>query len=298
MREREFETAGGSLCYIIEENRVTITQCRGDAVKVEVPEEIEGFPVTEIGKKCFMGKRKLSQVILPDTVEGIGDFCFAGDGALRLVSIPRSPIRFGKSPFWNCGALKQIVIRHGEGEPEAPGELLALAAVEFGSYYLLDVMEAGGDEWFRKWDARLSAELHTSDMEGHTNAVLCGEEDYESTSLEGYMSGKRIDKARHCLIRLLCSARLEQSFREELETYLREHTKGAESEEAWQVVLGEFGTEKPFYSMFAEIGCVTPDNLDGILADIGESYPEMKAFFLRHRAESGGEEDFFAEFEL
>lgn len=298
MREKELETAGGSLCYVIEGNKIKITQWKGDTARAEVPEKIEGLPVAEIGKKCFMGKRKLSQVILPDTVEHIGDFCFAGDGALRLVSIPRRPVRFGKSPFWNCAGLRRIEIRHGEGEPEAPGELLALAAVEFGSYYLLDVMEAGSGEWFRKWDARLAAELHTSDMEGHTNAVLCGEEDYESTSLEGYMSGKRTDKARHCLIRLRCSAGLEQTFREELETYLREHTKGAESEEAWQVVLGEFGTEKPYYSLFAETGCVTPENLDGVLADIGESYPEMKAFFLRYAAEERGEKDFFAGLEL
>lgn len=297
MREKELEIAGGSLCYVIEENRIKITQLKGDVAQVTVPEEIEGLPVAEIGKKCFMGKRRLSQILLPDTLEGIGDFCFAGDGALRLVSIPRRSILFGKSPFWNCGSLKQIEIRYEEGAPEAPAELLALAAVEFGSYYLLDVMEAGSDEWFRKWDARLSAELHTSDMEGHTNAVLCGEEDYESTNLEGYMSAKRIYKARHCLVRLLFPAKLEPSFREELENYLREHTKGAESEEAWQVVLGEYGTAKAYYSLFAEIGCVTPENLDGILADIGEDYPEMKAFFLRCASEDR-EEDFFAGLEL
>ena len=298
MLEKELEIAGGSLCYIPEESGIRITQLKGLVSEVVVPEEVEGLPVTGIGKKCFMGKRSLMKVILPDTVQSIGDFCFAGDTALCHVSLPGRPLSFGKTPFLNCTNLKQIAIRQRDGRPEAPGGLLALAAVDFGSYYLLDTMEAGSDEWFRKWDARLLMELHTPDMEGHTNAVLCGEEDYESTSPEGFVHAKRILKAKHCLCRLLFSEKLEKSVRQELETYLREHTKGAESEEAWQVILGEYGDEKAYYSLFAETGCVTADNLDGILADIGEDHPEMKAYFLRYKGEKLGEEDFFAGLEL
>ncbi len=298
MAERELEIMGGSLCYLVEEDKVKITQMKGLASEVAVPEEIEGFPVKEVVKKCFMGKRNLMRVILPDTIEGIGDFCFAGDAALRQVSFPGRPVAFGKSPFLNCTGLKQIIVRRAEGKPRCPGELLALAAVEFGSYYLLDMVEAGSAEWFRKWDSRLLMELRTPDMEGHTNVVLCGEEDYESTNLEGFMSAKRVRKARHCLTRLVFPDKLEEGFREQLESYLREHTKGAESEEAWQVILREYGEDRAYYRLFAEIGCVTADNLDGILADIGEEHPEMKAFFLRFGEEKKGSGDFFAGLEL
>ena len=298
MQEKELEISGGSLCYVPEVGKIIVTQLKGLASEVVVPETIEGLPVAEIGKKCFMGRRNLRKVTLPDTVESLGDFCFAGDSALRVVSLPGKQIALGKTPFLNCSNLKQIVVRPRDGRPEVPGELLALAAVDFGSYYLLDMMEAGSDEWYRKWDARLFMELHTPDMEGHTNAVLCGEEDYESTNLEGFMRAKRILKARHCLCRLLFPKKLEESARKELEDYLRAHTKGAESEEAWQVVLKEYGSEKAYYSLFAEIGCVTAENLDGILADIGEDYPEMKAYFLRFKEERFGVGDFFAELEL
>ena len=185
MQEKELEISGGSLCYVPEVGKIIVTQLKGLASEVVVPETIEGLPVTEIGKKCFMGRRNLRKVTLPDTVESLGDFCFAGDNALRVVSLPGKQIALGKTPFLNCSNLKQITVRPREGRPEVPGELLALAAVDFGSYYLLDMMEAGSNEWYRKWDARLFTELHTPDMEGHTNAVLCGEADYESTNLEG-----------------------------------------------------------------------------------------------------------------
>ena len=39
-------------------------------------------------------------------------------------------------------------------------------------------------------------------------------------------------------------------------------------------------------------------NLKDMITEIGEDYPEMKAFFMRHKAEHIGYTDFFAELEL
>lgn len=59
----------------------------------------------------------------------------------------------------------------------------------------------------------------------------------------------------------------------------------------------EHGDEREYYSLFAEIACVSEENLEGILADIGEAYPEMKAFFLT-LDKPGEDGDFFAGLEL
>lgn len=64
------------------------------------------------------------------------------------------------------------------------------------------------------------------------------------------------------------------------------------------MILAEHGTHREYYALFASIGCVTKDNINGILEDIGEEYTEMKAFFLRFQEETWGSEDFFAELEL
>ena len=40
--------------------------------------------------------------------------------------------------------------------------------------------------------------------------------------------------------------------KEELIAYLKAHTKGCETEEAWEVVLEEHGNEKSYYSEVKE----------------------------------------------
>ena len=128
--------------------------------------------------------------------------------------------------------------------------------------------------------------------------ALCGEEDYGSTDLTAYMSGRRKEKVRLILLRLLFSQGLTDKFRQELESYLLAHTKGKDSEEAWQVVLEEHGTHREYYSLFASVGCVTEENLNDILEDAGEEFPEMKAYFLRVREDACDSVDFFAGLEL
>ena len=123
-------------------------------------------------------------------------------------------------------------------------------------------------------------------------------EDYGSTDLAAYMSGRRKEKVRLCFLRLLHDQNLSPGLRRELEEYLRAHTKGQENEEAWQVILQEYGSDREYYQLFASIACVTDENLNDILADIGGEYPEMKAYFLRCREEISGVEDFFAGLEL
>ena len=87
--------------------------------------------------------------------------------------------------------------------------------------------------------------------------------------------------------------------REELEQYLRRLTKGRSTEETWQVIRQEHGGHREHYSLFAQLGCITEDNFQGILEDMGEDSPEMKAFFLKYRGERReGEGDFFDALEL
>ena len=294
MQERELAIPGGSLYYINRNGSVTITRFQGLASDVQVPDHIENALVTIIGKKAFLSKKNLRRVTLPDTVEELEDWAFAYCDGLLRVTLPRKHIRFGKSVFLECGSLRQIDCKDGQ----APGELLAAAVRVFDAYYLMDMQEAGSGEWLRKWDARLLYLLHTSDQEGYSKQVLCGEEDYGSTDLGAYISGRRKVKVRLALLRCLHSQGLSEALSTELTEYLRAHTKGEESQETWQVVLEEHGEHREYYSLFAELGCVNRENLDGILSDIGDAHPEMKAYFLRYREEQLGERDFFDDLSL
>lgn len=295
MQEIEIPIAGGSLYVEKKQNEAHITRLQGAVSEVCIPEQVEGLAVTGIGKKAFLSKKSLRKVLLPDTVKEIGDWAFAYCDNLELVEAPCRDIRFGKAVFLECNSLKAFTIRERSRTTAA---LLAAAVTRLEAYYLLDIHEAGSREWLSKWDARMLTVIRKPDQEGFSKQVLCGEEDYGSTDLGAYINNKRKEKVRLMLIRLLHPKGLEGQVREELQDYLRSHTKGCSSEETWQVVLGEHGDDRAYYQLFGEIGCLTEDNFEGILRDIGEEYSEMKVYFMRYKEEKIGYGDFFGDLEL
>ena len=293
--ERELEIAGGSLYYTKQGEEIVITRLQGLASEVRIPDRVEELAVTRIEKKAFLSKKNLRRVWVPDTIIGIGDWAFAYCDNLEQVLLPEKEISFGKAVFLECKRLRLLTI---EGKTEMTAALLAAAVTTAQVYYLLNLTDAGSREWLAKWDARMMTILHGADTEGYSKQVLCGEEDYGSTDLNAFMSEKRKTKVRLLLLRLLCPEGLTKETKEELTAYLRMHTKGCESEESWQVILTEHGDDSAYYRLFTEIGCVNADNFDGVIAEIGEDYPEMKAFLMRYKEEQIGYTDYFAELDF
>lgn len=287
----------------IDGEKAEITGYEGRDTRLEVPTQIEGYPVSCIARKAFLGKKDLYAAALPESVEEIGDWAFANCAGLAEVSLPKREIRFGRVVFKNCGNLKRIEVRekkrmpHGEkccGEPE----LLAAAVTLLDAYYLLDPQTAGSLEWLGKWDRKLASVLRTSDQEGYISQSVYGEEDYIGTDLEEYISERRKEKVRLAFLRLLHPRGLSAALREELENLLRGFTRGCGGGETWQVLLGEHGDEREYYRLFAELSCINEENFAGILGDMGDGCPEMKAFFLRFWEERHTAEDFFQGLEL
>lgn len=324
MSGKEWEVAGGSLGYEVRDGKAVVTGFQGEACEVEVPRRMGDFMVAALDKKAFLSRKRLRRVSLPDTLEEVGDWAFAYCGGLREVRLPEKALRFGKDVFLECGALQRVTIYGGKpgvrnaaglygnaeeprdaaepyGDAEKPpgvAELLAAAVTALDSYYLLDVREAGSREWFARWDAKLVSVLRTPDTEGYSRQVLCGEEDYGSTDLAAYTGGRRKEKARLALLRLLYPEGSSPALRKELEEYLLTHTAGCGTDEAWRVILEEHGGDRAYYGLFAELGCVNGENLERILADVGEDFPEMKAYFLGGSLGSAGGKDYFADLEL
>lgn len=322
-REREYRMPGGSLYYekVQEaegECEIRITRMQGLAGELEIPDRIEDHPVRVIGRKAFLSRKHLRRVTIPAGVREIGDWAFAycdglhtvilrtagrdeetrgggtrGIGTRGIGTRGETP-RFGRAVFLECSNLRFLYVNDEEGT----AALLAAAITVAEAPYLLDVCEAGGREWLEKWDARMLAVLHGADDEGYSKQVLCGEEDYGSTDPEAYESGRRRIKVRLLLLRLLYPAGLSPELRREMEAYLQAHTKGRAHEETWRVVLEEHGEESAYYRLFADIGCVSEENLEALLRDVGGEYPEMKAYLMRYKEERLGYGDFFGELDL
>ncbi len=300
-KEYEYQGEGYYLKLQEAENGLQVVACGGRASLVQVQEAVEGIPVTGIAKKAFLSRKHIRELILPPTIKRIEDWAFAYCGQLEQITLPGGITELGKAVLVNADALQKIncvtnVGLHQWSEDVA--YLLAGAMKDLDAYYLLDLQAAGSEEWFAKWDARLLAVMEEDDNEGYLKQVLCGEEDYGSTDLVAFLSGKRKKKVRLCMLRLQHNEGLTEKLESYLTAYLQTHTKGCEQEETWQVLLQERNTDKESWDLFLDLGCATGENMEAMLADIGENYPEMKAYFLRYKAEKLGYEDFFAGLEL
>ena len=75
-----------------------ITKYLGDAVRVDVPAEISGTPVTAIGPEGFAGK-KVFAVYLPEGIETIGDSAFEKCYTLTVLHLPDSVKTIGNKAF-------------------------------------------------------------------------------------------------------------------------------------------------------------------------------------------------------
>ena len=294
-RTGELTVKGGSLSYLIDCGKVQIINSHVQESVFEIPDKIEGLPVTVIGKKAFLSKKRLSELSLPEGLREVGDWAFAHCDRLTKVSMARHPISFGKGVFKDCCVLSRIDLKGCENEKLAG--LLAMTPVMLDAEYLLSPVEAGEDIWLEKLDARLLTLLEKPDEEGYLKQVLCGEEDLMS-SLEYYLACRRREKAQLCFVRLLNDLGLKQELRQYLFEYLKQNTKGCEYEAAWETVLKEHGQEKEYYRIFADAGCISEDNFDSLLLDMGENNPEMKAWLLRYREEEMSGADFFSELSL
>ncbi|MCR4585757.1 MAG: leucine-rich repeat domain-containing protein [Lachnospiraceae bacterium] len=235
-----------------------------------------------IERKAFLGKRRLYEYEIAENIELVDDWAFAKCTDLQRVKMPRAVL--GKGVFEGCSALREI--RLADCDSDTTAHLLAAVAPRNDAGYLLELKEAGSRTWYDKWDSWLKRLLESEDQEGYSGQVPCGEEDYGSSDVGAYESGRRREKAELCLLRLIYDEELEESFRTALTEYIREHRAGSEAgDESWLVLLEKHHSDSKWLEAYEKAGGVTEENIDRILAGIPEEYADMKAFFVKKRSE-------------
>lgn len=330
--KRTLATPEGSFGYVIEEARqagretmpedentskdsekpdtekwIRIADYSGTDIELHIPSQIDGMPVKVLTKKTFLSRKHLRKIILPKTLEEIGDWAFAYCTNLESVWLPKRQVRLGSRIFMECPGLQRIYTyepgtaekdlgrKQMEGtktEEDQRAALLTAATLMLDAEYLMNLTEAGGEEWIRKWDIRMNGVMEQADEEGYTKMILCGEEDYGS-NIDEFIKNKRKSKVRLAFLRLMNPIGLSAENEAGLREYLISHTKGCASEESWEVLLKEYGHKQEYFQLFADIGGVNEQNLDAILTDMSAEYAEMKAFLIRYKAEKMECRDFF-----
>ncbi|MCA9096043.1 MAG: leucine-rich repeat domain-containing protein, partial [Planctomycetaceae bacterium] len=108
-----FSSAGqfGPFTYADEGTTITITAYPAPGSgHVEIPESIDGKPVTRIGPNAFSNCKGIVDVTIPTTVTDIGASAFYDCGGLTDLTIPHSVASIGSSAFVRCVGLTQVTI--------------------------------------------------------------------------------------------------------------------------------------------------------------------------------------------
>jgi len=79
----------------------------GDIV---IPSGHKGLPVTQIGYGAFKSEKKLTSVVIPDSVTLISDDAFENQTSLTSVNVGNGVVTIGVSAFEGCTSLKTVVI--------------------------------------------------------------------------------------------------------------------------------------------------------------------------------------------
>ncbi|MBP3476799.1 MAG: leucine-rich repeat protein [Lachnospiraceae bacterium] len=303
MKINEFDTPQGALQYRIMDNQAEIIAYRGKDVEVTIPEQIESCPVTRIGKKAFLSNKMIKQITLPESIVRIDDWAFAYCAKLTRMILPYHKMEIGQGIFKECGRLDQIIDEQGDMTGKRTMDIACLLAATMSrldAFYLFDFENAGTDGWLVQWDARMQYLMSLDDTEGFSKMLLCGEEDYGSkeNNLDYYIQQQRKSKVRLAMLRLMHDYGLSEPASNRLKEYLLAHNKGQPTEETWRVVLEEHGDEKEYFQFLIDLGCVTLENFQDLIADMGDSHTEMKAFLMRYHSNQSESQDAFAAFSL
>jgi hypothetical protein len=291
----------------VKSEELCITGYEGHGALLEIPgtalyEDGEGnsreLPVGVVGKKALLGNKGLREVHIPASVRRVGQWAFAQCDQLATVVFEKREGRhvvIERGAFDDDRAIKDICI--GYREPDGLSRLVAACCYRLKADHLLNSGDIGSRLWFSKWDTGLSSYLDEPDDEGYTNVVLCGEEDIYA-SVPDYMAAKRRSKAALCILRLSTPIELDTALRKKFADYILGHTKGCESEEAWEVLLTDLKGSIEYMELLASLGGITESNIDAMLKDLEGEHAETKAYLIGYKQKTFSSGDVFDAFKL
>ncbi len=99
--------------YRTENGSIIITGYAGICGEVDIPDNVDGLPVTQIGSFAFYENSTVTSVTLPNSLVTIDSRAFARCANLASITIPASVAKIAYAAFSGCGALTTIVIPEG-----------------------------------------------------------------------------------------------------------------------------------------------------------------------------------------
>ena len=132
----------GDMVYQASDDAATLVRYFGSDSKVDIPVELGGKPVTEIGEWAFAYYSSLTEVTIPEGVTSIRAFAFRSCSSLTKVIIPEGVTSIGDSAFLYCSSLREVTI---------PKSVTSIESFAFCDCGALATVYYGGTQ--EDWDA-------------------------------------------------------------------------------------------------------------------------------------------------
>lgn len=108
----------GDYTFSVTKESAVLIKYNGSDTLIEVPGEVNGRPVAEIGEGAFAGNQSIQRVTLPESVAVIGENAFAGCSELRILASRRDEeTEVAATAFTGCEQLSAIYIRIHRARP-------------------------------------------------------------------------------------------------------------------------------------------------------------------------------------
>ena len=130
------------MVYQASDDAATLVRYFGSDSKVDIPAELGGKPVTEIGEWAFAYCSSLTEVTIPKSVTSIRAFAFRSCSSLTKAIIPEGVTSIGESAFQSCGSLTEVTI---------PKSVTSIESFAFCDCEALKTVYYGGTQ--KDWDA-------------------------------------------------------------------------------------------------------------------------------------------------
>lgn len=271
---------------------VTITGYSGDESVILIPETLERdgeiIPVEAVGKKAFFKNVLIREIVLPGSVTAVDSWAFSQCGKLKKVECEADDIVFGKGVFLHSDELEAVCI--GQAKDSSFSHIYARLSKDSHTEELLPALSHDVEGWFQTLDERMIDYIRKDDREGIGNHLLGGEEDI-SKNASGYISERKKFKSMLCFIRLINSKCLSKDNKDIYDSYIREHSAGTNSQEAWKLVLDNYVDCIEYYEALVCANAVTGDNISQMLADLGDEHIEVKSFLISNSMKSEAFDD-------
>ena len=104
------ELTDGTFTYELVDGSYTIISCDTTAIVTDIPELRNGYAITAIADKAFVGCDFISEINIPKTVKSIGINSFSGCSNLKKVKLSEKMTSISEGAFMSCPALEEIEI--------------------------------------------------------------------------------------------------------------------------------------------------------------------------------------------